>query len=95
MNSQEVCAPQRDSQINQEQGRLDESLGELDKLMSLLQSRLARVMREENIKPAKSDSGKPHGSDALVDVASCIRGSRQSVDELISAVNDMIERLEV
>jgi len=94
MHDKEACAPQRDSQINQEQGRLDAVLGELDRLISLLHSRLARVLREEYIKP-EEDSSKPYEPDALVDVASCIRDSRQSVDELLSAVNDMIVRLEV
>jgi len=89
--NQEIRTPQRDSQIIQEQGRLDEALGELDGLISMLQGRLARVLREVNIEPAKDDS-KP---DMLVDVASCIRNSRQRVEELISTVNDITDRLEV
>ena len=92
MNNPEACIPQRDSQIMQEQGRLDEALDELARLISMLQCRLSRVLRKEDIRPPTEDSSKP---DALVGVARCIMGSRQSVDELRSAVNDMLERLEV
>ena len=81
----------RSAQVPSQLGRLDNEVGELEKIVDMLRNKLQPILRNESSNAVASQKDE----ESLVDIADGIRAGTSRISDVVEIVGNIIELLEL